>query len=145
MKSVINIPVRGYHIDHFGHVNHGRYIEFLEEARWHYLDANELIAPIHEFGAIHVVARIDIQYLAPARAGDLLRVETQVVSRFDKGFVMHQDVFLKDGCVRGVEARVTNVFIDTNGRAQSVKNRILDAWPDLKSATDIGNRPVQQK
>ena len=34
--SATRIPVRGYHLDVYGHVNNARYLEFLEEARWAY-------------------------------------------------------------------------------------------------------------
>ena len=32
------IVIRGYHLDAYRHVNNARYLEFLEEARWQYLD-----------------------------------------------------------------------------------------------------------
>ena len=32
------IKVRGYHLDGYQHVNNARYLEFLEEARWGYLE-----------------------------------------------------------------------------------------------------------
>ncbi len=32
------IKVRGYHLDIYQHVNNARYLEFLEEARWSYLE-----------------------------------------------------------------------------------------------------------
>jgi len=34
MKSTVQIKVRNYHLDRFGHVNNARYLEFLEEGRW---------------------------------------------------------------------------------------------------------------
>lgn len=69
MKTVTKLIVRSYHIDYFGHVNHARYVEFLEEARWQYLEGNNLLAPIHEVGAIHVVAELSIKYRKPAKIG----------------------------------------------------------------------------
>ncbi|EBQ5939609.1 thioesterase, partial [Salmonella enterica subsp. enterica serovar Enteritidis] len=33
------IKVIGYHIDAFGHVNNARYLEFLEAARWDWLES----------------------------------------------------------------------------------------------------------
>lgn len=47
METETIIKIRGYHIDHFGHVNHARYIEFLEEARWAYMDTRNLIELFH--------------------------------------------------------------------------------------------------
>ena len=33
----MNVRVRNYHLDGYGHVNNARYLEFLEEARWAFL------------------------------------------------------------------------------------------------------------
>lgn len=45
----IDIKVRGYHLDLYGHVNNARYLEFLEEARWAYFDDEaDLVAYMHE-------------------------------------------------------------------------------------------------
>jgi len=38
METTIQIKVRGYHVDHFGHVNNGKYFDFFEEGRWGYFD-----------------------------------------------------------------------------------------------------------
>ena len=38
MKHLHNIKVRGFHTDLYGHVNNARYLEFLEEARWEFLE-----------------------------------------------------------------------------------------------------------
>ncbi|HBB1082702.1 TPA: thioesterase, partial [Escherichia coli] len=35
------IKVRGYHLDVYQHVNNARYLEFLEEARWHGLENSD--------------------------------------------------------------------------------------------------------
>ncbi|MEK9712132.1 MAG: thioesterase family protein, partial [Thalassolituus sp.] len=34
----VQIRVRGYHLDVYQHVNNGRYMEFIEEARWAFMD-----------------------------------------------------------------------------------------------------------
>ena len=36
------IKVRGYHLDVYQHVNNARYLEFLEEARWEWLDDSDV-------------------------------------------------------------------------------------------------------
>ncbi|BBI61564.1 hypothetical protein HSBAA_28700 [Vreelandella sulfidaeris] len=32
--SRVQLRVRGYHLDGYGHVNNARYLEFMEEGRW---------------------------------------------------------------------------------------------------------------
>ena len=139
MKSIINIIVRGYHIDQFGHVNHGRYVELLEEARWCYLAENNLLESIHEIGAIHVVSRLEIDYRHPAKANDTLCFETKVAGRTETGFLMNQDVFLNSSEKPVLHALVYNVFVDMQGKSKTIDPRILDFWSDLASA-DIINR-----
>ena len=137
MKSIIYITVRGYHIDQFGHVNHGRDVELLEEARWCYLEENNLFESIHEIEAIHVVSRLEIDYRHPARANDTLCFETKVIGRTDSGFLMKQDVFLKSSEKLVLHARIFNVFVDQQGKAKKIDHRILDLWPDLANAETI--------
>ena len=131
MRSLTDITVRGYHIDHFGHVNHGRYVEFLEEARWQYLEDNHLLEPIHRIGAIHVVSKIEVKYLYPAKAGVNLRVETRVSGRSDKQFNVAQKIMLLPSGKPVVDALVTNVFVNADGRMRPIDKQILDIWPDL--------------
>ena len=138
MKSIINITVRGYHIDQFGHVNHGRYVELLEEARWCYLEENNLFESIHKIG-IHVVSRLEIDYRHPARVNDTLYFETNVTGRTDSEFLMNQDVILKSSEKHVINARIFNVFVDEQGKTKTIDSRILDLWPDLASA-EIINR-----
>ncbi|WP_022664110.1 acyl-CoA thioesterase [Desulfospira joergensenii] len=139
MKSIINITVRGYHIDQFGHVNHGRYVELLEEARWCYLEEKNLFEPIHEIGLIHVVSRLEIDYRHPARVNDTLRFETKVTGRTDFEFLMNQDIFLKSSEKLVIHARIFNVFVDQHGKAKTIDHQILDLWPDLANAEKISH------
>lgn len=135
MKSTTEIAIRNYHIDHFGHVNHARSVELLEEARWRYLEDNHLMASLHRLGALHVVADIRIQYRHPAGFGDILRIETQIKGRSEHRFRVGQKAFLNASATLALDATSTNVFVDTQGRPRPIDNALLDAWPDLALAT----------
>lgn len=137
MKTVTRLIVRSYHIDYFGHVNHARYVEFLEEARWQYLEGNNLLGPIHEVGAIHVVAELSIKYRKPSKTGDVLRIETQIESRLRHGFKMSQKVVIEQSGDLVLEAVVTNVFVDGKGHPRLIDKNILEIWPDLADAANI--------
>ena len=42
-----SIYIHNFHLDGYGHVNNARYLEFLEQARWHYfqqLNMSEICA-----------------------------------------------------------------------------------------------------
>jgi len=137
MKSTTNITVRNYHIDHFGHVNHARFVELLEEARWRYLEEYQLLEPIHHVGAFHVVAKIMVQYKHPAQIGDILRFETQIDQRSTHSFQVDQKVYLKNSGEMVIEAKITNVFIDQKGQPRLIEHDILGIWSDLAQATMI--------
>ena len=69
----MNIRVRNYHLDGYGHVNNARYLEFLEEARWAFFEEHGLLSEID--GLMLVVVRTDIRYRRAAVDGDILRFE----------------------------------------------------------------------
>lgn len=135
MKSTTEITVRSYHIDQFGHVNHARYLELLEEARWRYLEDQDLLERLHQVGLLHVVAEINIKYRKGARIGDILQIETEIDSRRNKSFVIKQNVFIKASGKTAVEASVTNVFVDEGGQPRMIDRDLLNLWPDLAGAT----------
>ena len=134
MKSITDITIRNYHIDHFGHVNHARYVELLEEARWRYLEENGLLAPIHETGTFHVVAKIEIDYRCSARIHNVLQIETRIHDRSDHNFRILQRATQKDSRNTALDAMVTNVFVDPKGRPRPIDGEILRIWPDLAGA-----------
>lgn len=136
MQSVTKIKIRGYHIDHFGIVNHARYLEFMEEARWQYMEDNNLAdGAIHSLGIIHVVVNINIDYRKPAVLGDELRITTSVTRRSSKSFTIAQKMVKGDGELLVAEAEVTNVFIDgKTNKVQPIEGDILTTWPDLSAA-----------
>jgi thioesterase-3 len=131
MKTITNLTVRSYHIDYFGHVNHARYVELLEEARWQYLEKNKLLGPIHEVGAFHVVAELLIKYRKPSIVGDVLQIETQIESRLNHGFKMSQKAVIVQSGDLALEAVITNVFVDGKGQPRLIDDDILRIWPDL--------------
>lgn len=131
MKTFTSMVVRNYHIDSFGHVNHARYVEMLEEARWQYLEGNELLDVIHEVGAFHVVAQLFIKYRKPAKIGDILQFETQIESRLSHSFQISQKAVIEKSNELALEAVVTNVFVDRKGQPRLIDPDILRIWPDL--------------
>ena len=137
MKSTTKITVRNYHIDHFGHVNHARFVELLEEARWRYLEENQLLEPIHHIGAFHVVAKAILQYKHPAHIGDVLCFETQINQRSTHSFQVDQKGYLQKSGKMVIQAKITNVFIDQKGQLRLIDQDILGIWPDLAKANKV--------
>ena len=135
-RSVIVLKVRGYHVDVFGHVNHARYLEFLEEARWAFFEGwPALTAALHARGIIHAVVNITIEYKRQAMVGDLLRVETEPIRVGSSSLVVAQSIKHADSGKLVVDAKITNVFLDAaNGKTVSVRDNFVTHWPGLGSA-----------
>ena len=74
----VQIRVRGYHLDVYQHVNNGRYMEFIEEARWAFMDETGFADKIAELGFAMVVVNININYRRPAMLHDLLNVGVHI-------------------------------------------------------------------
>lgn len=112
MKTATELQVRGYHTDLFGHVNHIRYLEFLEDGRWDFFQRNPSLGRAHsEENLIHVMAAMNLRYLRSAKMGANLRVETELseVSRIRLRF--RQRIYQDEHLI--LEADSTAAFVNT--------------------------------
>lgn len=113
MQTSLEIKVRGYHLDVYGHVNNARYLEFLEEARWDYLEqTNVSIADLSKKGFVFAIVNININYRYPATLGDILVVETEQGEMGNKKITMNQRIFLKETQKPVSDAVITFVVLD---------------------------------
>lgn len=81
MKTAIEIKIRGYHVDQLQHVNNARYLEFLEEGRWDYLENHHLISVFHSNNINHSVVNIQINYRKSIFTGQTIQVETELLKK----------------------------------------------------------------
>ncbi|MCU5772004.1 YbgC/FadM family acyl-CoA thioesterase [Erwiniaceae bacterium BAC15a-03b] len=93
------IKVRGYHLDVYQHVNNARYLEFLEEARWDWLERKQAFSWMAERQMGFVVVNVNINYRRPAVLGDVLTIDSQLQQLNGKSGVLNQNVLLPDGTV----------------------------------------------
>ncbi|MCG8471252.1 MAG: acyl-CoA thioesterase [Desulfobacterales bacterium] len=122
MSTPIEIKVRGYHLDVFGHVNNARYLEFLEEARWALLENH--LATLASKGLAFVVVNININYRSSATLGDLVEIHS-VISRFGgKSCTLTQKMIKKGSQTTVVEAEVTFVILGTDGRPLAMEGEL---------------------
>ncbi len=114
-------------MDTFGHVNHTRYVEFLEEARWGYFDQiGPVVERLHERGILHAVVRLDLNYRRGAGVGDGLRIETSIKEVGRTSVVMEQRVLLVGAEELVADAIITNVFLDQRtGRPVLIRDEML--------------------
>ena len=127
MIHTIEIKIRGYHLDLFGHVNNARYLEFLEEARWAAFEKTVDLQELAQKGYAFTVVNININYRRPALMNNVLSVETEVTQWGRRSAVIHQTVKLKGTDTVVADADVTFVIFDTQKRKTAVmEGEILD-------------------
>lgn len=77
---VIHLQVEAKAIDHYGHVNNAEYLRYIEQVSWKH--SNHLGLTLDDYQRLDramVVVRHEIDYLAPAYAGDELQMATWIV------------------------------------------------------------------
>ena len=99
-----------------GIVYYANYLKFIERARSEWvrglgIDQGALKA---EAGIVFAVARLEADYLSPARFDDLLEVRTAVAERRPARIVLAQEVWRDGACL--FRARVTLVALGPGGR-----------------------------
>lgn len=113
MHHCLDIKVRGYHLDVYGHVNNARYLEFLEEARWTLLDERVDLRSWQQRGIGFNVVNINISYRRAAFLNDELVLDAAITRIGDKSATLHQRVQLKNNQQAIVDADVTFVIVDS--------------------------------
>ncbi|WHQ74695.1 YbgC/FadM family acyl-CoA thioesterase [Pantoea sp. Lij88] len=106
------IKVRGYHLDVYQHVNNARYLEFLEEARWQWLEEVEAFHWLQEQKLAFVVVNININYRRPAVLGDVLTIDSEITQLNGKSGIIAQRVLLAGQETVVADAALTFVCID---------------------------------
>ena len=135
--SRVQLRVRGYHLDGYGHVNNARYLEFMEEGRWDYFDQHPaMIKELHQAGRAFVVVNLNIDYLAAARHGDDLEIMTGIVDVGERSGLCHHRIVRKDGTVIA-QADLTFVLLDMRAnKAAAIEGEVRDALAALTVAKE---------
>jgi thioesterase-3 len=120
MIHTIDIKIRGYHLDLFGHVNNARYLEFLEEARWAAFEKTVDLQELARKGYAFTVVNININYRRPAFMNEVVRIETEVTQWRRRSAVIHQVVKLQGTDTVVADADVTFVIFDTNRQKTAI-------------------------
>jgi thioesterase-3 len=128
MVHSIDIKVRGYHLDGFGHVNNARYLEFLEEARWAAFEEKVDLQQWAGRGYMFTVVNININYRRPAYINEVLHIETSIAKLGRRSGVVRQEISLQGTDNRVADADVTFVLFDTRQqRTALLEGDLLEA------------------
>ena len=117
----LQLKVRHYEVDQYGHVNHAQYVHYLEVARIEALEALGLsLAEMRRQGYLILAVELSVKYLAPARSGDPLEIVTYVREiRGARSFWVQE---IRDVVSQRllVTAEVTGAFATEDGRPARV-------------------------
>ncbi len=101
MTAVFQFPVRVYYedTDAGGVVYHANYLKFMERARSEFLiDKGCGVVDCEEkYGTIFVVRHVDLDFIQPARLGESLIVDVQVIKLGKVAMIMKQSVYNAEG------------------------------------------------
>ncbi|MAZ39586.1 MAG: hypothetical protein CMF49_05640 [Legionellales bacterium] len=83
----------GQHIDVFGHMNHAKYVEIFEEARWHL--CADLLNELKKIDLAFVVVNLNIDYKCPANCQDWVTIDARLTKINNSSLVMQQTMLNK--------------------------------------------------
>jgi thioesterase-3 len=136
MSHTSQIKVRGFHLDIYQHVNNARYLEFLEEARWEYLEESGDIEFFQSLGLAWVILNININYRASATMGHTLDIETSLSKVGGKSAVFNQKITIAGTDVAVADADITFVVLDQKtGKAVPIEGALLERMQSHLNAT----------
>lgn len=116
------IKVRGFHCDIYGHVNNARYLEFLEEVRWEWLNSMASMEFLMKRRISFVIVSITIHYRSAAFLNDELEVTAELKHITNRSGIVSQKITRVSDSKLISDAEVTFVLLDT----QSGKSIIID-------------------
>ena len=125
------IKVRGFHCDMFGHVNNARYLEFLEEARWEWLNRNTTFDFFEQRKMSFVVVSITINYKLPSVLNDELFITVEVKSIGNRSATVNQTITRKSDNKLIADADVTFAMVD------NVTGKAIPIDDELKSVLGV--------
>jgi thioesterase-3 len=132
MSHTRTIRVRGYHCDFYGHLNHARYLELLEEARWSLLEDRMDIQDWKEKHLGIVVASLTINYRRPAPVDTVLDIHSTLGAIGAKTAVINQEMVNQGTGKQIADAAITFAVVDTRtGRAVSMEGEVRKVFEKI--------------
>lgn len=112
----LEIAVRDYELDSEGIVNNAIYLHYLEHTRHAFVKQEGIpFGSLTSEGLVPVVRRMAIDYHVALRSGDVM-LSALWIEREGARFIFHQDIFKKGSGEHVVNAVVTIVCMEQNGR-----------------------------
>ncbi len=119
-----DLQLRFNDVDRLGHVNNSIFQQFFDLGRLRYFEA-QLAPPMRWDGVVVVVARIEIDFIAPLHLSDGPAVATRVHSIRPKSFHMQQAIYEPGSRLVYAVADSLMVGFDTQANRS---HELLDPW-----------------
>ena len=128
--DVTTIRVRFHELDPYGHVNHGVYLNYFEHARVELLDRIGFGLPrLAELGHHIVVVEVNVRFLSPAHAGDVLEIESRITDLRRVSSTWHQEMLRGEELIAPNDVRAA--MTDLDGRPTSPPPALTEALRGL--------------
>ena len=125
MSFESTFKIRSFHTDSFGHVNHARYLELLEEARWQFAEHHGLIALLNEKKLGFIIMEMNLRFRLPVVEGDTIQVLTSLVTLGTALGEVEQQIIKNDSGKLAAKSMFTFVLIDRNsGTSVPIEGKI---------------------
>ena len=136
-----DIKARFYELDPYNHLNHSAYVQYFEVARIELLESVGYgMSELAELGFHIVVTGISTRFLAPARSGDTVTVDTEVAE------IKRVMARWRQRIRRGDEVLATQVvdaaFTRTNGRPTRAPAGFVEAIAKFRGE-DLASRSAK--
>ncbi len=129
------IQVRFHELDPYGHLNHGVYLNYFEQARVELLDRIGFGLPhLEELGHHIVVVEARVRFLAPAYSGDEVTITSSITDLRRVSSTWNQQM-LRDGEVIATND-VRAAMTDLQGRPTSAPAGLRAALERLMAEQD---------
>lgn len=117
----IDQPVAWSELDAYRHVNHAVYLTYFENGRFHYFEVVGVTAMHEAEGKGPILARCEIDYLAPVEFPDRLLVKTWASEIGNTSFVLESEIWSCRDARAVARGRFVIVLVDYEGDYAKVR------------------------
>lgn len=136
-KFTTQLRVRHYEMDALGHVNNAVYQHYLEQAAIEHSEhLGFTVERYHQLGGVFVLRKVEIEYLRPANASDILEITTwlekmkgpRAIRRYEIRRLAEDDLL--------VTAEALWVWVDIEmTRPRAIPKSMIDAFEEYLQPT----------
>ncbi|MCD8490365.1 MAG: acyl-CoA thioesterase [Desertifilum sp.] len=129
-KFTTQLRVRHYEMDALGHVNNAVYQHYLEQAAIEHSEhLGFTVARYQQLGGVFVLRKVEIEYLRPANASDILEITTWLEKMKGPRAVRRYEIRRLDAEDILVMAEALWVWVDTTAmRPRAIPKEMIEAF-----------------